>query len=91
MPRFKFVPETQASWMEYMYHGEIAVRKGEAETDDPLTIDYLLRHGFVEVADEPAEEAVEATATEDEPAAPVQARTRRKSRKADDEDAQPAE
>src|SRR5690606_13480413 len=66
MAKFQRMPKTNASWVQYMHHGEIRVEKGIAETDNPLTRLFLLRHGFVELIEkctdapeEPSEPASE--------------------------------
>ena len=45
-PRNTVVP-TEADWEENLYHVVVPVKKGIAESDDPLTIEALLYRGFV--------------------------------------------
>lgn len=73
--KFQYVPSTQASWVEHLYHTTIEVKNGVAEIDanDVLSEMYLLNHSFVPV-DQPV------TAEVDEPKMPVKA-TRKNGRK----------
>ena len=52
MPRFKYtIMETDADWVEHLYHTDVPVLGGFAETDDPIAIESLLYRGFSLIED----------------------------------------
>lgn len=89
MAKFKYTAvETDASWTEHLYHGDVAVVNGFAETDDPLFMEGLLYRGFVQIEEAGAptevdQEALESESEQEEeisePAEPKPRRNRRRS------------
>lgn len=79
--KFQYVPPTEASWVEYLYHATIEVKNGvvEIDADDTLSEMYLLNHSFVPV-DQPVEVVDETEVPLGD--VPVRATTTRKTRKA---------